>query len=88
LLVPLLQYASLRGPDAPSRFYLGDSNMDWKSVTSKGDDAVSIPKRWLYIHYYEALNILFRMENALRVFVYAILKNEYQEKWADATVQT
>ena len=61
--------------------------MDWKSVTSKDDGAVSIPKRWLHIHYYEALNILFRMENALRVFVYAILKNEYQEKWADATVQ-
>lgn len=61
--------------------------MDWKPATSKGEDVVSIPKRWLHIHYYEALNILFRMENALRVFVYVILKNEYQEKWADATVQ-
>lgn len=60
--------------------------MDWKSATTKGGDAISIPKRWLHLHYYEALNILFRMENALRVFVYVILKNELQEKWAETTI--
>jgi hypothetical protein len=36
--------------------------------------------------YYEAFNLLFRIENALRVFVYIVLKNELKEKWADAQV--
>ena len=62
--------------------------MDWKSATSKGEEAVSIPKRWLHLHYYEALNILFRMENALRVFVYVILKNEFKDKWTETAMQT
>lgn len=47
------------------------------------DDAYEIPKNWLLIHYYEALNILFRIENALRIFVYSILKNELFDKWGD-----
>lgn len=48
--------------------------MDWKSANKNEDDTFDIPMRWLHIHYFEALNILFRMENALRVFVYIILK--------------
>jgi hypothetical protein len=36
--------------------------------------------------YYEAFNLLFRIENALRVFVYIVLKNELRDKWADAQV--
>jgi hypothetical protein len=35
--------------------------MEWKSATVKADDSVSIPKSWLFLHYYEAFNILFRM---------------------------
>src|SRR5690606_18493216 len=62
--------------------------MEWKSATTKEDNSVVIPERWLYLHYYEALNILFRMENALRVFVYVILKNKYKSKWLDAAVYT
>jgi hypothetical protein len=62
--------------------------MDWKSATSKTEGSVSIPKRWLHLHYYEALNILFRMENALRVFVYVVLKNNFHEKWTETVMQT
>ncbi len=62
--------------------------MDWKSATIKNDGTIAIPERRLLLHYYEALNILFRMENALRVFVYVVLKNKFKEKWADTTMQT
>lgn len=61
--------------------------MDWKSASTKGDGVVTIPDRWLHLHYYEALNILFRMENALRVFVYVVLKGTFKERWADTTLQ-
>lgn len=57
--------------------------MEWKSATQNDQGLLKVPKRWLHIHYYEALNILFRFENSLRVFVYAILKNEYSCKWVD-----
>ena len=62
--------------------------MDWKSATTKDDGTISVPERWLHLHYYEALNILFRMENALRVFVYVVLKNKFKENWAQTTLQT
>ncbi|MFK4501577.1 hypothetical protein ABIF86_005868 [Bradyrhizobium japonicum] len=65
----------------------GDA-MDWKSAKGKEGGSVEIPKRWLLLHYYEALNILFRMENALRVFVYVVLKNRYGEKWTETALQT
>lgn len=61
--------------------------MEWKNVIPKEAGAIKVPNRWLQIHYYEALNILFRFENSLRVFVYIILKNEYQEKWVDCNFQ-
>lgn len=66
--------------------------MEWKKAIEKSSDYRSaiyeVPNRWLYIHYYEAFNILFRVENALRVFVYTILKNTYFDKWADAQIVT
>jgi hypothetical protein len=62
--------------------------MDWKSVKVKDGGAIEIPERWLHLHYYEALNILFRMENALRVFVYVVLKNRYRDKWTETALQT
>ena len=61
--------------------------MDWKSAQEKEDGQYLIPKRWLEIHYYEALNILFRTENSLRVFVYTILKNKSFDKWADTAIK-
>lgn len=31
--------------------------MDWKSASKNDQGLYKIPKRWLQIHYYEALNI-------------------------------
>lgn len=62
--------------------------MEWKSATTKENGAISVPESWLFLHYYEALNILFRMENSLRVFVYVVLKNKFKEKWTDTSLQT
>jgi hypothetical protein len=62
--------------------------MDWQPAISKEDGTGYIPSRWLHLHYYEALNILFRMENALRAFVYIVLKNKLKEKWAEASLRT
>jgi hypothetical protein len=62
--------------------------MDWKTAATKDDGAISIPGRWLHLHYYEALNILFRMENSLRVFVYVVLKNRFKQKWPETALQT
>ena len=60
---------------------IGNKNMQWQSANKKDDGTLIIPRRWLHLHYYEALNILFRMENSLRVFVYVILKNSLLEEW-------
>ena len=59
--------------------------MKWKPVSQK-DDATIIPKSWIHIHYYEALNALFRIENSLRVFVYVVLKNQLFDEWADINI--
>jgi len=55
--------------------------MEWYSIKTKDDGSVEVPGTWLLPHYYEALNVLFRIENALRVFVYVVLKNEFKENW-------
>jgi hypothetical protein len=57
--------------------------MEWAkpTVAEEGGQQL-IPARWLHLYYYEALNILFRVENSLRVFVYAVLKNELFDKWS------
>lgn len=59
--------------------------MEWKATVRNDHGLLKIPNRWLHVHYYEALNILFRFENSMRVFLYAILKNEYFDKWADCS---
>jgi hypothetical protein len=61
--------------------------MDWKTAQTQTGGALNVPKRWLHLHYYEALNILFRTENALRVFVYVTLKNNHFDKWSDTAIQ-
>ncbi|MBK8943782.1 MAG: hypothetical protein IPM32_00790 [Ignavibacteriae bacterium] len=55
--------------------------MDWSKISKTETEALNVPSDWLFVHYYEALNILFRFENSLRVFVYIILKNEFKENW-------
>jgi len=68
--------------------------MEWKEAVEKefildpvGDHIriYDIPPQWLPIHYYEALNTLFRIENALRVFVYIVLKNQFYDKWVEVS---
>lgn len=60
--------------------------MEWKQASQKKDDSTIIPDSWIYIHYYEALNTLFRLENSLRVFVYIVLKNSFFDKWCDIQI--
>jgi hypothetical protein len=59
--------------------------VEWKSAKRNDQGLTEIPRRWLHVHYYEALNILFRFENSVRVFVYAVLKNEFHENWLDCS---
>lgn len=62
--------------------------MHWKPATrTENGEGYKVPERWLYMHYYEALNILFRTENGLRVFVYLVLKDEYGSEWEKCTLQ-
>ncbi|MBO9703689.1 MAG: hypothetical protein J7604_26020, partial [Sporocytophaga sp.] len=60
--------------------------MDWKEAKNIDNNNYELPGDWLKMEYFEALNILFRIENSLRVFVYIILKNQFNEKWKDLTV--
>ncbi|MDQ7960392.1 MULTISPECIES: hypothetical protein [Flavobacterium] len=60
--------------------------MNWKEAKYKGENIYDLPGNWLKIEYFEALNILFRIENSLRVFVYIILKDNFKDKWKDLSV--
>jgi hypothetical protein len=60
--------------------------MDWMSVSHQPDGSVIIPPQWLHIHYYEAFNILFRFENALRLFVYVVLKKNLKDQWMNVSL--
>ncbi len=55
--------------------------MNWKEAKNKVNNEYELPGDWLKLEYFEVLNILFRVENALRVFVYIILKVNFQDKW-------
>jgi hypothetical protein len=61
--------------------------MDWKHATT-GEQGIDIPSTWLFLHYYEALNVLFRVENALRMLVYVVLKNANRDKWLDISLSS
>jgi len=61
--------------------------MEWQKA-SKKDDATLVPSDWIHIHYYDALNTLFRLENSLRVFVYVVLKNRLFDKWSTINITT
>jgi hypothetical protein len=60
--------------------------MKWKPIDEKKDGAVNLPDTWLFTHYFEALNILFRVENALRIFLFAVLKTTFKEEWLNINV--
>jgi hypothetical protein len=59
--------------------------MEWLSAVG-GEEKYTIPNRWLSIHYYEAVNILFRLENSLRVLVYVVLKEHRKAEWSTVSV--
>lgn len=61
--------------------------MDWKTAEENEDGSVQVPASWLHLYYYESLNILFRFENALRIFTYIILKKEMKERWDEAAIE-
>jgi len=60
--------------------------MEWGKANKKEGNNFQIPETWLLPHYYEVLTTLFRIENALRVFVFSILKNELRERWIDLNI--
>ncbi|MCR9506763.1 MULTISPECIES: Swt1 family HEPN domain-containing protein [Vibrio] len=67
--------------------------MDWREQellnvekNDYEDPQYNIPGDWIHIHSYEALNILFRFENSLRVFVYSILKKHKGANWANTNI--
>jgi hypothetical protein len=63
--------------------------MKWrKAKRNENESKVEIPHDWLQIHYYEAVNVLFRVENALRIFVFVILKNEFKDKWDEISISS
>lgn len=60
--------------------------MEWKNCKQLKGNSYDIPEDWLKLEYFEALNILFRVENALRAFVFIILKDEFLDKWKDLSI--
>jgi len=60
--------------------------MEWRPAEAGDNRNFIIPERWLHIYYYEALNILFRFENALRLFVYVVLKRQFGKDWDAAAL--
>jgi hypothetical protein len=64
--------------------------MKWEKakVGSGGPNRFEIPNSWLFVYYYEALTVLFRVENILRIFVYSVLKNKYFDNWSQQSTQS
>jgi hypothetical protein len=62
--------------------------MDWSKIQAAADGQIKVPKSWVFVHYYEAFNLLFRIENSIRVFVYCVLKNGLGPEWLDANIST
>ncbi|MCW0459330.1 hypothetical protein NB717_000398 [Xanthomonas sacchari] len=62
--------------------------MDWTRSSEVEGGAVIIPRDWIFLHYYEALNLLFRIENSIRVFAYSVLKTSLGPAWADANISS
>lgn len=63
--------------------------MEWLQAEDLDDDgALKIPSNWLFKHYYEALTVLFRIENALRTFVFVVLKEKQRSGWSELSIKT
>ncbi|NPU85516.1 MAG: hypothetical protein HPY65_13650 [Syntrophaceae bacterium] len=59
--------------------------MKWQRE-NRNDSGFSIPDTWLWIHYYDALSALFRIENSLRTFVFLVLKTNVGESWLELSI--
>ncbi len=57
-------------------------------IAGQTDDRqqVGIPREWVFLRYYAAYNMLFRVENSLRMFVYLVLKRQHRDKWASMLI--
>lgn len=62
--------------------------MLWDQPERKENDLVKIPDAWIFDHYYEALNVLFRIENSLRTFVFIVLKDSAKLAWVQLSITT
>lgn len=62
--------------------------MRWQQPQWLEDGSVKIPTNWLFNHYYEALTVLFRIENALRTFVFVVLKDANKSAWSELSIKT
>jgi hypothetical protein len=62
--------------------------MDWAKASKDQNGKLDVPGTWLFTHYYDALTVLFRVENALRLFVYVVLKERYGPQWADIEISS
>ncbi|MNJ92890.1 hypothetical protein D3C87_105640 [compost metagenome] len=60
--------------------------MNWGKPKHLQENNYELPGSWLHIHYFEALNILFRIENSLRLFVFVVLKDNLKDKWKDLSI--
>jgi hypothetical protein len=61
--------------------------MQWEKAIIEKEGKVKLPDNWISLHYFEGLNVLFRFENILRMFVYVVLKNALLEKWDVASIE-
>lgn len=52
--------------------------MRWEGL---GQGGGQLPSSWLHAHYFDGFNALFRIENALRVFAYIVLKNALSSEY-------
>jgi hypothetical protein len=62
--------------------------MRWTKASKLKDGNLEVPDNWLFPHYYDALNTLFRVENGLRTFVYVVLKSHHHAAWTELTLAT
>jgi hypothetical protein len=60
--------------------------MNWQDAEKNKDGSVELPNNWLFLHYYQALTVLFRIENSLRMFVYIVLKDKRKGEWPALTI--
>jgi len=60
--------------------------MKWEDGLISEGGTLQVPTSWLLPHYYEALTLLFRIENALRLFVYLILKTAHRDQWTNVQI--